>query len=324
MGDFPAQHDELDLGRLTRSSARPSSRPSAPTRTGSSTTAASAGGWRRCSAATGRRIELAYSLMFTPAGTPVLRYGDEIGMGDDLSLPERTAPARRCSGRTSPRAVHVERPPGIAADPRGALRLFPRQRGGAALRAGIAPQLDGAHHPRMRKEVPEIGWATSPRSRTRRSRHPRPALRLRNTRCCACTTSLAEPKEITFATGLDATAEQPYRPADRPAQPRQRRRLPLRAPGGLTATAGTGWGAWTTCCGAARSETHAFCGVLRGHQLSRFEDLAVAPCSRAMITAMSDFSSLRLRGLEAGFVEGAGNSVAERRRSRRSTLWCSS
>ena len=31
-----------------------------------------------------RRLELAYSLMFTLPGTPVLRYGDEIGMGDDL------------------------------------------------------------------------------------------------------------------------------------------------------------------------------------------------------------------------------------------------
>ena len=27
--------------------------------------------------------------MFTLPGTPVMRYGDEIGMGDDLSLPER-------------------------------------------------------------------------------------------------------------------------------------------------------------------------------------------------------------------------------------------
>ena len=35
------------------------------------------------------RIRLAYSLQFTLPGTPVLRYGEEIGMGDDLSLPER-------------------------------------------------------------------------------------------------------------------------------------------------------------------------------------------------------------------------------------------
>jgi maltose alpha-D-glucosyltransferase/alpha-amylase len=38
-----------------------------------------------------RRLELAYSLLFTLPGTPVIRYGDELGMGDDLSLPERTA-----------------------------------------------------------------------------------------------------------------------------------------------------------------------------------------------------------------------------------------
>lgn len=38
-----------------------------------------------------RRLELAYSLQFTLPGTPVLRYGEEIGMGEDLSLPEREA-----------------------------------------------------------------------------------------------------------------------------------------------------------------------------------------------------------------------------------------
>ncbi|HET7822194.1 MAG TPA: alpha-amylase family protein [Ornithinibacter sp.] len=38
-----------------------------------------------------RRLRLAYSLQFTMPGTPVLRYGDEIGMGEDLALPEREA-----------------------------------------------------------------------------------------------------------------------------------------------------------------------------------------------------------------------------------------
>jgi maltose alpha-D-glucosyltransferase/alpha-amylase len=38
-----------------------------------------------------RRLELAYSLQFTLRGTPVLRYGEEIGMGDDLSLPGRNS-----------------------------------------------------------------------------------------------------------------------------------------------------------------------------------------------------------------------------------------
>jgi maltose alpha-D-glucosyltransferase/alpha-amylase len=36
-----------------------------------------------------RRLELAYSLQFSLRGTPVLRYGEEIGMGDDLSLAGR-------------------------------------------------------------------------------------------------------------------------------------------------------------------------------------------------------------------------------------------
>ena len=36
-----------------------------------------------------RRLELAFSLLFTLPGTPMLQYGDEIGIGDDLSLPER-------------------------------------------------------------------------------------------------------------------------------------------------------------------------------------------------------------------------------------------
>ncbi|PZO10305.1 MAG: trehalose synthase, partial [Leptolyngbya foveolarum] len=36
-----------------------------------------------------RRIELIYSLLFALPGIPLIRYGDEIGMGDDLSLPGR-------------------------------------------------------------------------------------------------------------------------------------------------------------------------------------------------------------------------------------------
>jgi maltose alpha-D-glucosyltransferase/alpha-amylase len=38
-----------------------------------------------------RHIELAYSLQFTMPGTPVLRYGEEIGMSEDLTLPGRDA-----------------------------------------------------------------------------------------------------------------------------------------------------------------------------------------------------------------------------------------
>jgi maltose alpha-D-glucosyltransferase/alpha-amylase len=36
-----------------------------------------------------RKIELAHSLLFTLPGSPVLYYGDELGMGDDIWLPDR-------------------------------------------------------------------------------------------------------------------------------------------------------------------------------------------------------------------------------------------
>lgn len=48
---------------------------------------------RRLSPMLGNRVqtELAYSVMFSLPGTPVIRYGDEIGMGDNLSLKERNS-----------------------------------------------------------------------------------------------------------------------------------------------------------------------------------------------------------------------------------------
>ena len=36
-----------------------------------------------------RKIELAYSILFTLPGTPIIYYGDEIGMGDDIWLKDR-------------------------------------------------------------------------------------------------------------------------------------------------------------------------------------------------------------------------------------------
>ena len=51
-----------------------------------------------------RHLELAYSLMFTLPGTPVLRYGDELGMGDDLALPERNCARTPMQWSTEPHA----------------------------------------------------------------------------------------------------------------------------------------------------------------------------------------------------------------------------
>ena len=38
-----------------------------------------------------RKTALAFSLLFSLPGTPVIYYGDEIGLGDDLSQPERNS-----------------------------------------------------------------------------------------------------------------------------------------------------------------------------------------------------------------------------------------
>ena len=38
-----------------------------------------------------KRLALCHAVLFSPARVPVMRYGDEIGMGDDLDLEERYA-----------------------------------------------------------------------------------------------------------------------------------------------------------------------------------------------------------------------------------------
>ena len=50
---------------------------------------ASGGGLPRCSSATGAAFELMNSLLLSMPGTPVIYYGDEIGMGDNIHLGDR-------------------------------------------------------------------------------------------------------------------------------------------------------------------------------------------------------------------------------------------
>ena len=45
-----------------------------------------------------RRMRLVYSLVFSLPGTPVLFYGEEIGMGENLDIQGGSRCARRCSG----------------------------------------------------------------------------------------------------------------------------------------------------------------------------------------------------------------------------------
>ncbi|RED38817.1 maltose alpha-D-glucosyltransferase/alpha-amylase [Rhodopseudomonas thermotolerans] len=88
-GLFLRNHDELDLGRLTKAQRQTVFEKFGPDKT---MQLYDRGIRRRLAPMLGgdqRRLELAYSLMMTLPGTPVVRYGDEIAMGDDLSLPER-------------------------------------------------------------------------------------------------------------------------------------------------------------------------------------------------------------------------------------------
>ena len=148
-GIFLRNHDELDLGRLTEKQRQTVFDAFGPEHGAcSSTTAASGGGSRRCCDGDRRRLELAYSLMFTLPGTPVMRYGDELGMGDDLSLPERDVlPHADAMVDRAAWRLHQERQAGRSGDQRRPVRLRARQRGRAAARPEFAAQLDRAHHP---------------------------------------------------------------------------------------------------------------------------------------------------------------------------------
>jgi maltose alpha-D-glucosyltransferase/alpha-amylase len=87
--NFLRNHDEIDLGRLSEGDRQqvfdafgPTPRMQLYDRGIRRRLAQMLGGDRR-------RLEMAFSLLFTLPGSPVILYGDEIGMGDDLALPER-------------------------------------------------------------------------------------------------------------------------------------------------------------------------------------------------------------------------------------------
>jgi maltose alpha-D-glucosyltransferase/alpha-amylase len=88
---FLRNHDELDLSKLTDDQRSDVFRAFAP----NPDMRLYGRGIRRRLASMfrgeRRHIELAYSLQFTMPGTPVLRYGEEIGMGENLKLPGRNA-----------------------------------------------------------------------------------------------------------------------------------------------------------------------------------------------------------------------------------------
>jgi maltose alpha-D-glucosyltransferase / alpha-amylase len=87
---FLRNHDELDLSRLTDEQRGDVFRAFAPR---TSMRLYGRGIRRRLAPMLRdrRRIELAYSLQFSLPGTPAIRYGEEIGMGENLNLADREA-----------------------------------------------------------------------------------------------------------------------------------------------------------------------------------------------------------------------------------------
>jgi maltose alpha-D-glucosyltransferase/alpha-amylase len=157
-GMFLRNHDELDLGRLRPAQRRRVFEAFGPDR---NMQLYGRGIRRRLAPMMGShrpRLELAYSLMLTLPGTPVLRYGDEIGMGDDLSLPERNCARTPMQWSSEPNGGFTTcRKPVLPVITGGAYGF--EHVNVAAQRRDPDSLLNWTERVlRMRKEVPEIGW----------------------------------------------------------------------------------------------------------------------------------------------------------------------
>jgi maltose alpha-D-glucosyltransferase/alpha-amylase len=157
-GVFLRNHDELDLGRLSRRQQQTVFEAFGPK---PEMQLYHRGIRRRLATMLNgdrRRLELAYSLLFTLPGTPVIRYGDEIGMGDDLSLPERNSARTPMQWSNEPQGgfTKSDKPflPVIEEGPYGFEHI------NVAIQRRYPESLLNWTERiiRMRKEVPEIGW----------------------------------------------------------------------------------------------------------------------------------------------------------------------
>jgi maltose alpha-D-glucosyltransferase / alpha-amylase len=156
-GLFLRNHDELDLGRLTKTQRDVVFENFGPDK---NMQLYNRGIRRRLAPMLGgdrRRLELAYSLMCTLPGTPVIRYGDEIGMGDNLDLPERNCARTPMQWSTEPHAgfTEGEKPcsPVIDKGPYGYEHVnVAKQRRDPNSMLNWTERII-----RMRKEVPEVG-----------------------------------------------------------------------------------------------------------------------------------------------------------------------
>ena len=156
--NFLRNHDELDLGRLDDDQRQVVFRELGPDK---KMQLYDRGIRRRLApmlAGDRRRLELAYSLLFTLPGTPVIRYGDELGMGDNLRLKERNCARTPMQWSTEPNAgfTRAGQPvlPVIEDGPYGFHKV-----NAADQRRDADSMLNWTERIiRMRKEVPELGW----------------------------------------------------------------------------------------------------------------------------------------------------------------------
>ena len=204
-GLFLRNHDELDLGRLTEEQRQrvfacfgPEKEMQLYERGIRRRLAPMLNGDRR-------RIELAYSLMFTLPGTPVLRYGDEIGMGDDLKLPERNCARTPMQWSTEPHAGFTKsnKPilPVISDGPYGYQHV-----NAAEQRRDPNSLLNWTERIiRMRKEVPEVGWGDFEVLSTRDPAVLAIRYDWRNNSVLFVHNLDAIPREVEFSTGLRGT-----------------------------------------------------------------------------------------------------------------------
>ena len=201
-GLFLRNHDELDLGRLTEEQRQrvfecfgPEKEMQLYERGIRRRLAPMLNGDRR-------RIELAYSLMFTLPGTPVVRYGDEIGMGDDLKLPERNCARTPMQWSTEPHAGFTKsaKPilPVIGEGPYGYQHV-----NAAEQRRDPNSLLNWTERIiRMRKEVPEVGWGDFEVLPIRDPAVLAIRYDWRNNSVLFVHNLAAIPKEVAFSTGL--------------------------------------------------------------------------------------------------------------------------
>ena len=135
-------------------------------------------------------------------GTPVLRYGDELGMGDDLRLPERQCARTPMQWSTEPQAgfTKSDKPilPVISNGPFGYEHVNAAQQ-----RRDPNSMLNWTERIiRMRKEVPEVGWGDFQMIQTRDPAVLAIRYDWRNNSVLTIHNLAGSPREVSFDVGV--------------------------------------------------------------------------------------------------------------------------